>query len=148
MIWAADEETNVAVVYGPTHLGDGIDGPGRVPSADMQVANARLIAAAPDLLADRDRLAALVGELEAANVTLRQENEIVRGLYRAMRARCREVDAALRTLMNALDRQQNGGGVPTRYSPFVQSARIEARAALGDTAADSGSRVRFAGEEE
>jgi hypothetical protein len=114
----------------------------------MQVAKARLIAAAPDLLADRDRLAALVGELEAANVTLRQENEIVRGLYRAMRARCREVDAALRTLMNALDRQQNGGGVPTRYSPFVQSARIEARAALGDTAADSGSRVRFAGEEE
>lgn len=51
MIWGPDESCWLALVYGPSHLSDGITGPDHVPGGVAQVANARLISAAPDLLA-------------------------------------------------------------------------------------------------
>ncbi len=50
LIFGPDGNSNICLVYGPSHLASD-DGPDCVPNRDAQQANARLISAAPDLLA-------------------------------------------------------------------------------------------------
>lgn len=60
-IFGPDGNAVIAIVQGPNHLGP--DGPDCVPNREAQQANARLIAAAPDLV----EAAALQEDAEDAN---------------------------------------------------------------------------------
>jgi len=68
MIWAADGNTQIGVVYGPSHAGDGCEtGPEFVPRRAEQIANAKLIASAPTMAARivelEQQLSEFLGEL-------------------------------------------------------------------------------------
>jgi len=71
MIWAADGNTQIGVVYGPSHAGDGCEtGPEFVPSRAEQIANAKLIASAPTMAARIAELEQQLADAAAERVTL------------------------------------------------------------------------------
>ncbi len=72
LVFGDEGNVYVAQVYGPYHQGDGISGPDCVPTQEFQIANARLIAAAPLLYEALQRIVAS-GWLEDVPTSLQHE---------------------------------------------------------------------------